>query len=186
MRELNYLVDSVMALVVGAFLLRLLLQWVRTDFRNPLAQAISRLTNPIVIPLRRALPSIGRTDTAAVVAVLAAEMVKILLLMLLGGGFAGIGSFVLLVALDLTNTTLLLYQFSVFIFVLLSWVSSDGYNAAGRIFGDLTAPLLRPLRRALPELGGLDLSPVAALLLLQVLRMVLNDRIAPLLTSLLG
>jgi YggT family protein len=162
------------------------MQWVRTDFRNPLAQAISRLTNPVVMPLRRILPSIGRTDTASVVAVVGAEMLKMLLLGLLGGGLAGIGGFVLLAALDIANTTLLLYQFSVFIFVLLSWVSPDGYNPAGRLFGDLTAPLLRPLRRALPELGGLDLSPVAALLLLQVVRMVLNDRIAPMLASLLG
>ena len=186
MCELNYLIDSVMALVVGALLLRLLLQWARTDFRNPLAQAISRLTNPVVLPLRRALPSIGRTDTASVVAVLGAEAAKMLLFSLLGGALPGIGVFALGALLDLANTALLLYMFAIFVFVVLSWVASDGYNPASRLFGDLTAPLLRPLRRALPALGGIDLSPVAALLLLQVLRMVLNDRIAPLLASLLG
>jgi YggT family protein len=186
MRELNYIVDSVMALVVGTFLLRLLLQWVRADFRNPLAAAISRLTNPVVLPLRRVLPPLGRTDSATVVAVLAAEALKSLLLMMIGGGLPGAGAFVLLALLDLANTVLLLYLFAVFAYVLLSWVAPDGYNPAGRVFSDLATPLLRPLRRALPALGGLDLSPLAALLLLSVLRMVLNDRIAPLLASLLG
>ena len=68
--------------------------------------------------------------------------------------------------------------------MILSWVAQDGYNPAARVLSDVVAPVLRPLRRALPTLGGLDLSPLVAILLLTVMQMVLNDRIAPLLLAL--
>ena len=184
MRELSFVVDTVMGLVVGAFLLRLLLQLVRTDYRNPLAQTLSRLTNPVIVPLRRILPSIGRIDTASVVATLGAQLLRSALLMLFGGGVAGFGVLIVLASVDLLDTALLLYLGAIFVVVLLSWVAPDGYNPAGRLLADLTGPLLRPLRRSLPPLGGLDLSPMVAILLLSVLRMVLNGRIAPLLASL--
>ncbi len=187
MRELSFVVDTVMGLVVGAFLLRLLLQWVRTDYRNPLVLAISRLTNPIVLPLRRALPSIGRLDTASVVATLGAQFLRSALLLLFSGtGVPGLAALVLLASVDLIDTVLLLYLGAIFIFVLLSWLAPDGYSPIGRLLGDLTEPLIRPLRRSLPALGGLDLSPLVAILLLSVLRMVLNGRIAPLLLTLVG
>jgi YggT family protein len=74
-----------------------------------------------------------------------------------------------------------MYLVAVFVYVLLSWVAPDRHNPAGRLLGDLVEPLLGPFRRALPSLGGLDLSPIVVILLLSVLRMVLSGRIAPLL-----
>jgi YggT family protein len=174
MRELIFIVDTLFALVVGAFLLRLLCQIVRTDFRNPLVQAIVRLTNPLVMPLRRVLPPFGRVDSASVVAVLLAQMLRTTLVLLLAGD--GLPSVV-----ELLDTTLLVFLGAIFLYVILSWVSPDGYTPAGRLLADLVEPLLRPFRRLVPPLGGLDLSPLAVILLLSVLRMVLNGRLAPLL-----
>lgn len=182
MRELIFIVDTLFGLVVGAFLLRLVLQLVRTDFRNPLVQAIVRITNPVIMPLRRVLPPLGRLDTASVVAVIGAQMLKTTLVLLLSGaGLPSAVTLLLLAVIDLLDLTLLMYLAAVFVYVLLSWVAPDGHNPAGRLLGDLVEPLLGPFRRALPSLGGLDLSPIVVILLLSVLRMVLSGRIAPLL-----
>ena len=185
MRELHYIAGWVFTLVVGAFLLRLLFQLVRTEFRNPLVQALVRLTNPVILPLRRVLPPLGRIDTASVVAVLLAQVLATALLMLLGGfGVPAAVPLLLHALVALADTTLSLYVVAIIGYVLLSWVAPDGYNPAARVLSDLVAPLLRPLRRTLPTLGGLDLSPLVAIMLLTVLQMVLNDRIAPLLFGL--
>jgi YggT family protein len=185
MRELHYVASVVFTLVVGAFLLRLLLQLVRTEFRNPLVQALVRLTNPLILPLRRVLPPVGRVDTASVVALVLVQIAATALLTLLAGfGVPGPVGLLLRALLALADTTLSLYDVAIIGYVILSWVAPDGYNPAARVLGDLVAPVLRPLRRALPTLGGIDLSPLVAILLLTVLQMVLNDRIAPLLFGL--
>jgi YggT family protein len=182
MPELKFIVDSLLALVVGAFLLRLLLQLARTDFRNPLVQAIVRVTNPLVMPLRRVLPPLGRVDTASVVALLLAQTLRTALGLLLGGaGVPGALRLLLLAVATLLDTTLIVFLIAVFAYVVLSWVAPDGYSPAGRVLSDLVEPLLRPFRRALPAFGGLDLSPLILILLLFVLQMVLRDRIIPLL-----
>jgi YggT family protein len=182
MRELIFIVDTLFALLVGAFLLRLLCQIVRTDFRNPLVQAIVRLTNPLVMPLRRVLPPIGRVDSASVVAVLLMQMLRTTLVLLLAGdGLPAVLPLLLLSVVELLDTTLLVLLVAIFGYVILSWVSPDGYTPPGRLLADLVEPLLRPFRRMVPPLGGLDLSPLLVILLLSVLRMVLNGRLAPLL-----
>ena len=182
MRELAFLVDSVFSLVVGAFLLRLLFQLLRADFRNPLAQAIVRLTNPVVVPLRRMLPPLGRIDTASVVAVLLAQLLRTALVRYIeDGSLPSTAHLLIFAVLALLDTTLVIFLGALILYVILSWVSTDGYSPAGKLLASLVEPILRPLRRALPLLGGLDLSPLVASLLLILLRMVLSGRIAPLL-----
>ena len=185
MRELLFVADWVFACVVGAFLLRLLLQLVRAEFRNPLVQALVRLTNPLIVPLRRIAPPIGRVDTASVIAVLIVQLVATAVLTVLAGyGMPGPLPLVLRALVALVDTTLSLYVIATIGYVLVSWVAPDGYSPFGRVLADLVTPLLRPFRRALPTLGGLDLSPAVAILVLSVLRIVLVDRIAPLLFGL--
>jgi YggT family protein len=184
MRELIFVVDFVFALVVGAFLLRLLFQLVRADFRNPFAQAIVRLTNPVVVPLRKVLPPLGRVDTASVVAVVLAQMLRTgLVAWLRVGDVPSLGPLLGFSVVQLLDTTLLLFLIAIFVYVILSWVTPDGYNPVARLLGNLVEPVLAPFRRALPSLGGLDLSPLVVILLISVLRMVLNGRIAPLLAG---
>ena len=160
---------------------------VRADFRNPLAQFVVRFTNPVVLPLRRVLPAIGRTDTASVVAVLLVQLVVTAVGYLLTlGRLASAGSLLVASVLQLLDTTLSLYQAAIFIYVLMSWVNPGTYNPISRLLGQLCEPVLGPFRRALPSLGGLDLSPVAVLLLIQLLHIVLDNRVAPLLYGLIG
>ena len=185
MRELHFIAGWVFTFVVGAFLLRLLFQLLRTEFRNPLVQALVRLTNPLILPLRRIVPPVGRIDSASVLAVLLVQVAATTLLTLLGGfGLPSALQLLLRAMVALVDTTLSLYVVLMIGYVLVSWVAPDGYSPAGRVLADLVTPVLRPLRRALPTLGGLDLSPAVAILLLSVLQMVLNDRVAPLLFGL--
>jgi YggT family protein len=182
MPELIFLVNSIFSLVVGVFLLRLLFQLMRADFRNPFVQAIVRLTNPVVMPLRRILPPIGRVDTASVVAVIAAQLVQTALVELLySGRLAPAWQLLLAAVLTLLDTTLFAFLIAIFAWWILGMLAPDAYNPVSRVLSALVEPILRPFRRALPTVGGFDLSPLAVTLLIIVLRMILNDRIRPLL-----
>jgi YggT family protein len=175
MRELFFVIDTLAGLVVGAFLLRLILQWARADFRNPLAQAITRLTNPLVMPLRKVLPPIGKLDTASVAAVLLVQLARLALkYFLLFGALPGVLTLLVEGVLDLADTVLLLYLVLLFAWVVMSWVNQDPYNPAAALLRQLVSPLLRPFQRAIPLIGGLDLSPLFLGLTIQVLRMLLQ------------
>jgi YggT family protein len=185
MRELLVVVDSVMILVVGAFVLRLLFQLLRADFRNPVLRAIVRLTDPLVMPLRRVLPPIGRVDTASVVAVVLAQLVWSALTELIQQGrLPSIGLLLVLAAVHLLDTTLVVFLGAMIVYVVLSWVAPDNYSPASRLLASLVEPVLRPFRRAIPTFGGLDWSVFIACIVIILLRMILNGRIEPALRSL--
>jgi len=174
MEAVYFLVDSLLAIVVFAFLLRVLLQLVRADFRNPLAQAVVALTNWLVLPLRRALPPAGRFDTASFVALLAVQLAATLVLFRLRTGVAY--PFVPLVIASLrqlANSTLLLYTILVFAQAILSFVPG-ARSPVTALLDALCEPVLRPFRRILPVVGGLDFSPLAAILVLTALRILIR------------
>ncbi|MFO7190336.1 MAG: YggT family protein [Pseudomonadota bacterium] len=162
-------------LLVTVFLLRVLLPLVRADPRNQLSQAVIRGTNPVVLPLRRVLPPIGRIDTASVVALLLAQAVATGVLMLLGAfpWLSTPGQFAALALRSLADTVLLFYTFIVFLYVLLSWVAPGTYSPAAALLYSLCEPLLRPFRRLIPPLGGIDLSALFVLIGLQALRIAI-------------
>ena len=177
MRELVFVIDSLAGVLVGAFLLRLLLQWARADFRNPLARAVLQLTNPLVLPLRRLLPPIGALDTAAVVAVVLVQAARHALIVFLGTDtWASPGVLLLGSVLSLADTILLLYLGLLFVYVVLSWVATSGSHPVATLLGQLLRPLLRPFR-ALPSPAGLDFAPLFLAIALQVARMLL-ERVA--------
>jgi YggT family protein len=185
MRELLAdVVNLVFGFFVWVFLVRLLFQVVRADFRNPLAQAIVKLTNPVILPLRRLLPSIGRVDTASVVALIVIQAAAIgLVRVVIGYGLPDGGTLLVETLLDLLRQTLQFFLVAVIIWAILSWVAPDAYNPAGRLLSDLVGPLLRPIRRILPRLEGLDLSPMVLCALLLLLLKVIERFGAQLLVS---
>jgi YggT family protein len=174
MEAVYFLVDSLLAIVVFAFLLRVLLQLVRADFRSPLAQAVVALTNWLVLPLRRVLPPAGRFDTASFVALLAVQLVATLVLFRLRTGV--VYPFVPLLPASLrqlANATLLLYTILIFAQAILSFVPG-ARSPVNALLDALCEPVLRPFRRVLPIVGGLDFSPLVAILLLTALRILLR------------
>ena len=175
MDALHFLADSVLTFLVYAFLLRVLLQLVRTDFRNPLAQAVIALTNWLVLPLRKVLPPIRRFDTASLVALLAVQFGATLLLFRLRTGVVYPFVPLAMEALRaLALSALLLYTVLIFVYALLSFIAPGARSPANALLAALCEPVLGPLRRVLPVVGGLDFSPLVAIVGLQALRILIG------------
>lgn len=170
-----FIVDSVLTFAVYAFLLRVLLPLVRADFRNPLTQAILALTNWLVLPLRRILPPIGRIDTASVVALVVVQLIATLILFRLRTG--ALFPFLPLAVAALRSlvlATLLLYTVLIFVYALLSFIAPGVRSPATALLASLCEPLLSPLRRLLPIVGGIDFSPLVAIVGLTALRILIG------------
>ena len=174
MAALHFIVNSVLTFAVYCFLLRVLLPLARADFRNPLSQAILALTNWLVMPLRRVLPPVGRVDTASVVALLAVQVGATLIAYRLAYDAVLPALPLMVLALRmLLATILLLYTVLIFIYALLSFIAPGARSPATSLLASLCEPVLAPVRRLLPMVGGLDLSPLVAIVGLQALRLLI-------------
>jgi YggT family protein len=170
MAALLYLIDTLLDLAQLAFLLRLLLQWARADFRNPLLRAIVQITNPVLVPARRVLPAVGRLDTASVIIVIALALLRVSMdTLLVGLGLPPTLQWLALAALQIIRTTLWIYFFAIFLYATLSMIAPGTYSPAQGLLTSLCEPVLRPLRRLIPPLANLDLSPLWAGILIQAL-----------------
>jgi YggT family protein len=159
MNAIRYIVDTLLWLLTLAFLLRLLFQWVRANFRDPMADAIVRLTNWLILPLRRVLPPIGKIDTATVVAVLAvASLRTFAVLALAGEGVGDVILFLRITLVDLAEMVLKIYLFAMLLYALTSFVSPGGYAPGVRLLGQLCEPILKPVRKVIPPIGQIDFS----------------------------
>jgi YggT family protein len=175
MAALIFLVETLLSLAMLAVLLRLLLQWSRADFRNPLARAIVQLTNPVIVPMRRLLPAIGRIDTASCVVVLVLAGIEVVVPWLLNGaGLPEPLDWVRLAVFEILRTTLWTYFFAIFVYAMLSMIAPGVYSPAQSLLVSLCEPVLRPFRRLIPPLGGLDLSPLWAGIVIQMLLILLR------------
>ena len=168
-----FLIDTLFSLYILAVLLRFLLQWCGADFYNPISQFLVKATHPPLKILRRFVPSIGKIDTSSLVLVLALQMLADFSILLLKGVTINIGALTILSITQLISLLINVFIFAVFARAILSWVNPGTFNAAASILATLTEPLLDLCRKVIPDLGGIDLSPLAALLLLQLAKMVL-------------
>jgi len=169
-----FLVNAVTSLYLLVLLLRFWLPWLRADFRDPLAQGILRFTSPVIIPVRRVVPSFGRLDTATVLVAFVIQYLTLLLLLFIVGRTAGFAAVAITAIVKLIVLSINLFVYAIFIRIILSWVSQGGYNPATAIIATLTEPVLRPFRRLLPPMGSFDISPIIAIILLLFATMVVN------------
>ena len=175
MEAIRYIVDTLLWLLTLAFLLRLLFQLVRADFRDPMADAIVRVTNWLILPLRRVLPPIGKVDTATVVAVLAVAAVRTAALFFLTGlGFADPLSFMRIMVVELIDLTLRIYLFALLLYWLTSFVTPGGYAPGVRLLSQLCEPILKPVRRVIPPIGQIDFSVLWVSILIGALLILLR------------
>lgn len=170
MNAIIFLVDTLLSLVLFVVLARLLLQWARADFRNPIAQAIVRITNPLILPLRRVLPPIRKVDTASVVAVILVAIIKRgILFALTGYGTPPLQVWVLTVAVELAQVILNTYFYAILMYSLLSLIAPGGYSPLQSLLASICEPLLQPFRRLIPPIAGIDLSPLWVMIAIQVI-----------------
>jgi YggT family protein len=170
---LEFLISTLFSLYIMAVMLRFLLGLVRADFYNPVSQFLVRITNPLLIPLRKVVPSIGKFDSAAMLLMIVLQLAAITLILLLRG--EGISPAVLVIITIATLVSLLInvYMFAIIVEVIISWMNPGSYNPVSSLLHSLTSPLLRPIRNLVPPIAGIDLSPLFAIIGLQVLRMLI-------------
>ena len=171
---LIFLIDSVFSLYILAVLLRFLLQWGGAGYYNPILQFLVKITHPPLKLLRRFVPSVGRIDTASLILILALQMLSdASILFLLDGGMINMGALAITSVAQIISMLLNVLVFSIFARALLSWVNTGTFSSADSVLRTITEPVLDVFRRVIPYLGGLDLSPLAALMVLQMAKMVI-------------
>ncbi len=174
MMALLFVVRTLLDLYILTYVVRFILQLTRADFHNPLSQFIIRVTDPLVRPLRRVVPGLRGMDLATLVAVLLLQALTIVILAsLVGLGIPNPASFAFFLVVRTVVTVLRLYFFAILIWVILSWVNPGAYNPATALLASITRPVLAPVRRLIPPIGGLDLSPLFVIIGLQAVQMVL-------------
>ncbi len=173
-RALTYLISTLIDLYIMSVILRLILQWVRADFYNPLSQFLVKITNPLVIPLRRMIPPIGRLDTAAVVLAVLLEVASLLIISTINSLTLGWPQLLGLAITKLLMAVLWLYFFLILAVVILSWVGGRMRHPIIPLMYQLTGPVLGPVRKLIPPIGGMDLSPLFALIAIRFLILLLG------------
>lgn len=177
MEAIRFIVGTLLqVLLVMVFLLRVLLPLARADSRNQLSQAVIRMTNPLVLPLRKVLPPIGKVDTASIVALIIVQAAAVAMMWLLGG-YPGIftpAQFIYVVFLTLITTILRFYIFALLLYVILSWIAPGTYSPAAALLDQLCEPLLRPVRRLIPPLAGIDFSALFVIIGLQAINIAIT------------
>lgn len=170
----HFLIKVIFGFVILMVMLRFLLQLVRADFYNPLSQFVVKLTTPLLKPLRRLIPGYGGIDFAAVVVMVALQLIEyVLILALLGKSMSVVGLLVFAL-IDLAQLAVMVFIVTIFVQVILSWIQPGGYNPMLAVIHQLSAPVLRPFQRLIPPFSGIDLSPMVALIVLFLVRLALE------------
>lgn len=175
MNALHFLVDTLLTLYLYVLILRFVMQLTRADFRNQVAHAVLIATNPVIMPLRRIFPPVGKVDSASVLAIILVAAITVGVLRLIEfGTLLDPITWIVATALMLVRAFIMFFMGAIFIYALLSWVVPAGYNPAMAVLATVCEPVLRPFRRLIPPIGSLDLSALWALLALGVLLRLLH------------
>lgn len=170
-----FLIEAIFSLYIGAVVIRLLLGFARANFNNPLSQFLVKVTNPVLVPMRRFIPSIGKIDTSAVILAFALTVIKVSLLFLILRGAIMFPESLLIAVGELIKTIIWVYIIALILQAVMSWVGSAQGNPVSPLVQSLTNPIVRPIRKVVPLIGMMDLSPLVAILGLNVLLIVVNN-----------
>ena len=175
MEAILYLLRFAFDALLMILIIRVWLQWVKADFYNPLSQFIVKASNPLVIPFRRIIPGLGGIDLSTILIAYLIATLKFFALTAIAGENLGLLSFYIGLLVLIKQAGVLLF-FIMIIMAVMSWVV-QGYNPTLMVFSQLTEPFLNPIRRIIPNIGGLDLSMIVAFLGMNVLNILLSSSI---------
>lgn len=190
------IINTLFDLYVMLVLLRFLFQMLRVNFYNPVSQFVVRATTPPLKPLRRIIPGFAGQDMAAIVLSLLLLMIKYFLVRSLGAAVLDIANvlvpiaslsilgLVIVAIAEIFATFINIFLFAIIIQVILSWVNPGAYNPVSALVSAISRPVMKPIQRYIPTMGGLDLSPLFATLALMVIKMLLIPPVIYLATQL--
>lgn len=174
-----YILQTLGSLYLLIILLRFVLQLVRADFYNPLSQFAVRATQPLLKPMRRIIPSLFGLDMSSLVLAIIVQMILMALTLLLSYGTTGDPLHLLIWAIiGVTALFLKIFFFALIVSVILSWVAPNSHNPGAELVNQICEPALAPFRRIVPNLGGLDISPILAFMVLKLLDMLVINNLA--------
>lgn len=172
-----FLVNALFSFYIFVVLLRFLFALVRASFYNPISQFVVSLTNPPLRLMRRIIPSVGRIDSASIVLLIVLQIVEIYLTAMLQGLTPPLPLVLLFALRELLVLLVYIFIGAIIIQALMSWVApmGGGYHPVAGLLDSMTAPLLTPIRRIVPLIGMIDLSPLVALLLLNIALILIRN-----------
>lgn len=175
-----YVLQTLGSLYLLIVLLRFILQLVRADFYNPLSQFAVKATKPLLNPLRKVIPGFGGLDLASLMLALLVQLLLMALTLLLLGAFdvALLPQLLVWSVIGVSALFVKIFFFALIASVILSWVAPHSHNPGAQLVNQLCEPLLMPIRRILPSLGGLDISPIFAFIALNLVDMLVIRNLA--------
>jgi YggT family protein len=172
---IQFLLVTLFDLYVMVVLLRFMLQLFRADFYNPVSQFVVTVTNPLLVPMRKVIPGVGGIDVSSLLLAFLVVLVKIFLLVALSGQSAGVGVVFAFGLLDLLTQAVNLIFWLVLIRAIMSWINPHLDNPFIMVIYQVTEPIMAPVRKIIPPIGGLDLSPVVLIIGLQFLLVLVKS-----------
>ncbi len=166
----SLVIEVILGLFLLALVLRFLFQLLRVEFRNPICQAIVQVTNPVLLPLRRFIPGLWGIDMASVVMILVVGAVKFFALATVGGYQVGPIQALFYGLTETLNVICWVILIAILGSVIVSWVAPHSHHPAIQILNGMSRPVLAPIRRIIPSIGGLDITPIFALLAIQLIQ----------------
>ncbi len=175
----GYLIQTFLSIYLVAMLLRFLLQVVKADFYNPISQFLVKVTNPLVIPLRKIIPGYGGLDLASLLLALVLQAGGIVAILMLNGlGAPSPLQLLIWASLGIVGLLVNIYFFALLAMIILSWVAPGSNNPAIYLLYQITEPVMAPVRKMLPPMGGLDFSPILVFILINVIQIALRHMAA--------
>lgn len=165
-----FLISTVFDLFIFVLVIRVILAWAGADYTHPITKFVVQLTSWIVKPLKKFLPDMKGIETSTLVVILVVELIKFLIISLLSFGFPNMLGLLLLVFADAIKRFLELLFFAILLQAIMSWVQPNA--PINRVLDVFTSPIMGPLRRYVPPVAGIDISPIPALIILQLLIIV--------------
>ena len=163
-----FLITTLFDLYIFVVLARILLVAVKADYFNPMSQFVIKLTQFIITPMRRVIPNFRQIELASVVLVILLEMLKFFLISMILITTPNMIGLIVLGLADALKAMLNIFFYAILLQAILTWVQT-GYSPVAYLLSQITAPLMRPFRRIIPPINGVDISPLPAMIVLQLL-----------------
>lgn len=168
-QAINFLISTIFGLYIAVVMIRFILQMVQADFYNPLSQFVVKITHPILAPLRRVIPAIGRVDTASIVLMVVLQLAELALIFALAGHMPNVAGLAVLSVAELIKLSIYVFMFSMIICAVMSWVQQPGMvNPVANLTRQMSEPIVAPFRKVIPPVGGMDFSILVAIIVLQL------------------
>jgi YggT family protein len=181
----TFLISVIFGFFIFGLLLRFILQWVRADFYNPISQIVVQVTDPIIKPVKKFIPPIGSLDSASLVMLVVLQIMELAIIGVLNGEIFAVTGLLFLSLAKILSSGLNILFFAILIEVIISWVSPGVYNPMITVVQQIASLVLNPARRLIPSFSGLDISPIVAIVFLQLIEMTFIAALADLGKSLL-